>query len=92
VNNPDKNQKLMSLKEVAFMATQIGFSVAITSVIFVCGGKYLDTYTGKSPLFTLLGIILGLAASLYLVWQIVKPLQRKYKADYKALKKQPHQD
>jgi len=89
VEENDKSNKLMTSKEVAFMATQIGFSVAITTVIFVWGGKYLDNITGKSPLFTLLGIFLGLVASLYLVWQIVKPLQRKYKADYKALKKNP---
>lgn len=84
----DKKGGMIPLKEVAFMATQIGFSVAITCVIFVGGGKYLDNYTGKSPLFTLLGIILGLAAAIYLVWQIVKPLQKQYKADYKVLKKQ----
>ena len=85
----DKKQNLMTLKEVAYMATQIGVSVSVTCVIFVVGGKYLDNHTGKSPLFTLLGIAIGLVAAMYLVWQIVKPLQRKYKTDFKALKKQP---
>ena len=82
------NQNLMSLKEVAYMATQIGVSVAVTCVIFVAGGKYLDNYTHKSPLFTLLGILIGLVVSMYLVWQIVKPLQHKYKTDFKILKKE----
>jgi len=84
----EKKQELMTLKEVAFMATQIGFSVAIVTVLFVGGGKWLDNHTGHSPLFSLLGIALGLAASLYLVWQIVKPLMRKHKTDFKVLKKQ----
>ena len=87
MENIDKDQKLMSLKEVAYMATQIGASVAVTCVIFVVGGKYLDNQTGKSPLFTLLGIAVGLVASMYLVWQIVKPLLRKHKTNFKVLKK-----
>jgi hypothetical protein len=89
VEKDDQKQNLMSLKEVAYMATQIGASVAVTCVIFVVGGKYLDNHTGYSPLFTLLGIAIGLVASMYLVWQIVKPLLRKHKTDFKALKKQP---
>ncbi len=70
------------------MATQIGFSVAITTALFVGGGKWIDNHTGKSPLFSLLGIGLGLAVSLYFVWQIVRPLIRKHKTDFKVLKKQ----
>ena len=65
----DKSNKLMTNKEVAFMATQIGFSVAITTVIFVWGGKYLDNITGKSPLFKLVFIIglIGIIALIVLV-------------------------
>ena len=76
----------MGLKEVAYMSTQIGFSVAITTVLFVGGGRYLDIYLNTSPLFTLLGIVLGLAGALWLVWQIVKPLQAKYKTNWKSVK------
>jgi hypothetical protein len=82
-----KKSGLITPKEVAILSTQVGFSVAITTVVFVGGGKYLDNLTKMSPLFTLLGIVLGLAGALYTVWQIVKPLQRKYKPDYKALGK-----
>mgnify|MGYP001604541109 CR=1 FL=1 len=74
-------------KEVAYLSTQIGFSVAITTVIFVVGGRYLDDMFHTNPLFTLLGIVLGLAGSLGLVWQIVRPFQKKYQPDWKSLKK-----
>ena len=88
MSETEKKSNLMSMKEVAYMATQIGFSVSITTVLFVGGGKYLDDRLGKAPLFTLLGIAIGLIASLYLVWQIVKPLLKKHKTDFKVLKKQ----
>ncbi|MBN1258233.1 AtpZ/AtpI family protein [Candidatus Peregrinibacteria bacterium] len=88
----EKKPELMSTKEVAFMTTQIGFSIAITATLFVGGGRWLDNYTGKFPLFTLLGIVLGLAASLYFVYQIVRPLMRKYKTDFSVLKKPTDQN
>ena len=85
-----KSAGLMSIKEVAFLSTQIGISVSLTTVLFVGGGKYLDNISGLSPLFTLLGIILGLGISLYLVWKLVKPLMIKHKTNFAVLKKAKH--
>lgn len=66
----------LSAKDVAIMALQIGFSVSLSTVLFILSGRYLDTRLVTSPLFMIIGAVLGLFFSLYLVWQIVKPLQQ----------------
>ena len=66
----------MTLKAVIAMALQVGFSTAICATLSIVGGLWLDRNFGTSPLFILLGAALGLATSLYIVWQIVKPLQK----------------
>jgi hypothetical protein len=87
MNEDPKNNGQMTMKEVAFLSTQIGFSVAVTTVIMVIGGKYLDSITGYSPFFTLSGIALALIASLFLVWKLVKPLLARHKTDFSVLSK-----
>jgi len=59
------------------MSLQIGFSVAFSTVFFILIGRWFDQHYDKSPLFIALGAFIGLTVSLYLVWQIVKPLQEK---------------
>jgi Putative F0F1-ATPase subunit Ca2+/Mg2+ transporter len=71
-----KQNAEMTTKAVIAMALQVGFSTAFSATFFILSGLWLDQKLGKMPLFTITGAILGLASSLYLVWQIVKPLQK----------------
>jgi len=66
----------MTTKAVIAMALQVGFSTAIAATLFIGGGVWMDRRYGTAPLFILVGAALGLISSLYLVWQIVKPLQK----------------
>ena len=70
-----KQAKETTMKAVIAMALQVGFSTAISAIAFILGGLWLDKRFGLTPLFTLIGSALGLVVALYLVWQIVKPLQ-----------------
>lgn len=72
-----KESKMIPNKEVAFMSLQIGFSVAFVTVFFILVGRWLDQHYDKSPLFIIIGALVGLTVALYLVWQIVKSLQEK---------------
>ena len=71
-----KQAKETTMKAVIAMALQVGFSTAISAIAFILGGLWLDKRLGTIPLFTLIGSALGLVVALYLVWQIVKPLQK----------------
>lgn len=61
------------------MALQVGFSTAITATAFILGGRALDQRFETTPLFSILGIILGLTGSLYLVYEIVHQFFKKNK-------------
>jgi hypothetical protein len=62
------------MKDMMKLALRTGFSTAMTASFFMVGGHWLDKTLGTSPAFIFLGAILGVLASLYVVYQIVKPL------------------
>ena len=67
--------EMLPLKVIVGLSLQLGVSVATTTVLCVYGGYWLDQkYT--TNYFFWVGLVLGLIASLYLVWKIVKPLQK----------------
>ena len=74
-----------SLRRVAIMSTQIGFSVAISALVFVWGGRALDAHFGTNNKFTFAGILLGLFISLVAVWNIVKELKPNAKEGFSLL-------
>ena len=68
----EKEPPMIKGKVVAIMSAEIGFSVALTTVAMTLGGRAIDARFGTKPVFILIGMALGLAASLYIVWKIVK--------------------
>ncbi len=75
----------MSLREVSIMSLQIGFTVAISALLFVWGGKFLDTKLGTGHTYTVLGIFGGMLMALVAVWNIVKPLRDNAKQGFKKM-------
>ncbi len=71
---------MLPLKVVVGMSLQLGVSVTTTTVLFVFGGHWLDEKYDANFFFWI-GLVLGLATSLYLVWKIVQPLQKIAKAE-----------
>jgi hypothetical protein len=71
-----KQAKETTMKAVIAMALQVGISTSVSAIVFILGGLWLDRRWGTIPLFTLIGAALGLVVALYLVWQIVRPLQK----------------
>ena len=69
---------MLPMKVVIGLSLQLGFSVATTAILFVYGGHWLDEKF-ETKYFFWIGLGLGLLASLYLVWKIVKPLQARAK-------------
>lgn len=82
---------MLPLKSVLGLALQLGFAVSTAAVIFAYGGHWLDTKFETSPLLFLIGIALGFAASMALVWRIVAPLQANLNKPAKQAKNQHRQ-
>lgn len=78
---------MLPLKSVLGLALQLGFAVSTAAVVFAYGGHWLDQRFGTSPVLFLIGIALGFAASMALVWRIVAPLQANLNAPAKPAKK-----
>jgi F0F1-type ATP synthase assembly protein I len=54
------------------VATGLGCSIVVALVLCIGGGVVLDRQFGTSPILTLLGVALGLAAAGYQLWELAK--------------------
>jgi len=52
------------------MLSQLGISMAVCMFIGVIGGKYLDKWFGTSPIWLILGSVIGGAASFKVLYDI----------------------
>ena len=54
------------------VATGLGCSIVVALILCIGGGVLLDRQFGTSPVFTLLGVALGLATAGYQLWELAK--------------------
>ena len=59
---------------VALRVTGLGWYVAACVVLGVLGGWGLDKLVGTTPLFTLLGTVLGTVLAFWGVYKLVQPV------------------
>lgn len=69
------------------LAVRLGFSIAIPLIIFILIGRFLDSYFNTFPVFILLGMIVGLASSIFEIFRSVLPLLDDRKNDGEKDKK-----
>lgn len=54
------------------VAAGLGCSVVVTLILLIGGGLLLDQAVGTAPLFTLVGVALGLAAAGYQLYELTR--------------------
>lgn len=69
------------------LAARLGFSIAVPMIIFILVGRFLDSYFNTFPIFVLLGLIVGLASSIFEIFRSVLPLLDDGKNDGKKGKR-----
>lgn len=52
----------------------LGFAFVFVICLFTVGGYFVDRFAGTTPLFLLLGIVVGFAAALYYLFVKLKEL------------------
>ena len=67
--NPTPEQQ--DLRAVG-VATGLGCSIVAALILCIGGGVWLDSRFGTSPVLTLIGVVLGLAAAGYQLWELAK--------------------
>ena len=63
------------------VASQFGITLAVSVVLGFFAGQWLDDHLNTSPLFTLIGVLLGLVASVLNTVRLYRALMRKTSLD-----------
>jgi len=63
---PEKPKKQFSALGLAW---QLGYTIAVPLVVFALAGRFLDKKLGTSPFLLLLGILLAIGLTTWLVWK-----------------------
>lgn len=54
------------------LVLDLGMRLGLSVVIGVVAGVLLDNWAGTSPLFTLLGVVVGVGAAMYSIWDVAR--------------------
>ena len=59
------------------VAFDLGLGLGISVILGVGGGLLVDSWLHTSPIFTLIGIVLGIGAAMYTIWDVAKQSMRR---------------
>ena len=59
------------------IAFDLGLRLGISVILGLGGGLLLDAWLGTSPIFTLIGMVLGIGAAMYTIWDVARDAMRK---------------
>jgi ATP synthase protein I len=59
------------------IAFDLGLRLGISVILGLGGGLLLDSWLGTSPIFTLVGMVLGIGAAMYTIWDVARDSMRR---------------
>lgn len=59
------------------IAFDLGLRLGVSVAIGLGGGILLDNWLHTSPIFTLVGMVLGIGAAMYTIWNVARDAMRK---------------
>ena len=59
------------------IAFDLGLRLGISVILGLGGGLLLDSWLKTSPIFTLIGMVLGIGAAMYTIWDVAHDSMRK---------------
>ena len=54
------------------LVMDLGMRLGLSVIIGVLGGVLLDNWLETSPLFTLVGVAVGIGAAMYSIWDVAR--------------------
>ena len=54
------------------VAFDLGLRLGISVILGVGGGLLADNWLHTSPIFTLIGVVLGIGAAMYTIWDVAR--------------------
>ena len=59
------------------IAFDLGLRLGISVILGLGGGLLLDNWLQTSPIFTLAGMVLGIGAAMYTIWDVARDAMRR---------------
>ena len=59
------------------IAFDLGVRLGISVILGLGGGLLLDNWLRTSPIFTLIGMVLGIGAAMYTIWDVARDSMRR---------------
>ncbi len=59
------------------LALDLGMRLGVSVVIGLGIGLLVDSFLHTTPVFTLIGIVLGVAAAMYTIWEVAREAMRR---------------
>jgi F0F1-type ATP synthase assembly protein I len=72
VNNLPSSDEQRRQLGAAGTAVGLGCSIVTSIILFIGGGVLLDQWIDTAPIFTLIGVVLGLAAAGYQLYELAQ--------------------
>lgn len=74
---PDKGEDQRPPTANWAVAFDLGLRLGISVILGVGGGLLVDNWLHTSPIFTLIGMVLGIGAAMYTIWDVAKQSMRR---------------
>jgi F0F1-type ATP synthase assembly protein I len=71
-NDPDKRPAHVPTPPNWGVALDLGLRLGLSVVIGVVGGVLVDNWLDTSPIFTLVGVAVGIGAAMYSIWDVAR--------------------
>jgi F0F1-type ATP synthase assembly protein I len=59
------------------LGLDLGFRLGISVALGLGGGLLLDNWLDTSPIFTLIGMVLGIGAAMVTIWNVARDAMRR---------------
>jgi F0F1-type ATP synthase assembly protein I len=59
------------------IAFDLGIRLGVSVVLGLGGGLLADSWLHTSPIFTLIGMVLGIGAAMYTIWDVARDSMRR---------------
>jgi ATP synthase protein I len=59
------------------IAFDLGLRLGISVILGLGGGLVVDNWLGTLPIFTLVGVVLGIGAAMYTIWDVARKAMRR---------------
>jgi len=71
-NGPEERPEEVPPTQNWGLVLDLGMRLGLSVVIGIGAGVLLDNWAHTSPLFTLIGVVVGVGAAMYSIWEVAR--------------------